>query len=80
MGHSFTTGDLVELASETDRNPSLFRILDIDDDQILLGQLSPDSDSYTGTNTTIDRHDDEELADLIPATDARIAMYPSARQ
>ncbi|MCK0441046.1 hypothetical protein MUG78_16725 [Gordonia alkaliphila] len=80
MTHTFTVGDLVELASESGRNPSLFRVLEIDDDQILLGQLSPDSDAYIGAPTAIDLHDAEDLSDLIPATDARIAMYPLARR
>lgn len=81
MTHTFAIGDLVELASETDRgNPSLFRILDIDDNQILLGQLDDDSDEYIGDNTTIDLSVPEEASELIPATQTRIAMYPCARR
>lgn len=77
MTHGYSVGDLVELASETDWNPSLFRIREVTDEHIILGQLSDISQEYAGIDTCITIADPEEMAELVPATAERLAIYPN---
>ena len=52
----FSRGALVQLREECEvrGNPSLFRIKRINHGVAVLGQLSPDSDSYCGIDTAVE--------------------------
>lgn len=71
---NFKRGDLVQLKYEYEvmGNPSLFRIRRISRGIAVLGQLSPDSDTYCGLDTTVSVDD----PDLITPHAEVLAMYP----
>jgi hypothetical protein len=75
----FRVGDLVELKSEAEWNPSLFRIIDIRSATIVLGQLSDDG-SYVGVDTAIDLSDPAERGELIHARPSILTRYPHVQQ
>jgi hypothetical protein len=62
MAARFKRGDLVQLRSEAQWNPSLFRIRSIFAGKAVLGQLSPDDDEYCGVDTEIALDNPELIA------------------
>ncbi|TLH48579.1 hypothetical protein [Mycolicibacterium aubagnense] len=77
---SFKVDDLVQLRSEAQWNPSLFRIKSATAKQLVLGQLSDSSDGYVGLDTAVDLTDPESAADVIAAGPEILAQYPNIRR
>lgn len=80
MSSPFKAGDLVQLRSEAQWNPSLFRIRSATSKQLVLGQLSDTSSRYIGVDTSVDLTDPESAADVIAASPEILALYPNIRR
>lgn len=73
---TWKVGDLVQLRTEAQWNPSLFRIKTATSKKLVLGQLSDRTDEYIGLDTAIDLTDPEDAAEVIAASEEILAEYP----
>ncbi|SHU28773.1 Uncharacterised protein [Mycobacteroides abscessus subsp. abscessus] len=73
----FKKGDLLQIRSEMDWNPSLYRVRHATRKRLVLGQLSDTRrQGYIGLDVAFDLTDPEDVAELVPATAEILALYP----
>lgn len=72
---AFKRRDLVQLRSERDCNPSLFRIRRATAKTLILGQLSETANRYIGVDIRIDLTDPADVAELVTPSPEILAMY-----
>lgn len=71
----FKARDLVQLRSERDWNPSLFRIRRQTAEALILGQLSETANRYIGVDIRINLTDPADVAELVAPSPEILAMY-----